>query len=73
MVDAARTGPLMGDCLMTNEERQILAREVAADLHESVAIYGEPKDAFIAGWDAAMEYVKEHEYETRLEQSPGTR
>lgn len=47
---------------LTDNEKQLLAREVAADNHDRVwpitTSYGDiPRKAFYAGWDAAMEYV----------------
>lgn len=41
---------------LTNNERALLAREVAAD-NAAQPAYGGYRTAFCAGWDAAMEYI----------------
>jgi hypothetical protein len=47
---------------LTADEKALLAREVAADEHDRhwphVTSYGElPRESFLRGWDAAMEYA----------------
>ena len=48
---------------LTDNEKALLAREVAADRHiDGSGWYNEnARDVFISGWNAAMEYVKEQQ------------
>ena len=58
---------------LTDNERALLAREVAADRHvDSSGWYNENmREVFCTGWDAAMEYVKEQQRaETELATTP---
>jgi hypothetical protein len=48
---------------LSDNDRALLAHEVAADEHDKqwpfVTSYGElPRESFVRGWDAAMEYVE---------------
>ena len=44
---------------LTDNERALLAREVAADSYDYTYSHDQlwPRTAFVAGWDAAMEYM----------------
>lgn len=50
---------------LTESERLLLAREIAAD----TSGYRNCRDAFEAGWDAAMNYIKERDDKTKLVES----
>lgn len=57
---------------MTDDEKALLAREIAADGYQPLSKWDDdPRHAFVAGWEAALKW-KEHAYASQLEQSPVT-
>lgn len=51
---------------LSDNERLLLARENAADNHVRGQWYAaDERGAFVAGWDAAMEYMKEQSTDMR--------
>lgn len=60
---------------LSEVEKQQLAREVAADQYDRewplrTTLGNVSREAFISGWDAAMEYVKEQDAKTELAEQP---
>ena len=54
---------------LSDNERALLAREVAADGYRPSSVADEedirrvPRDAFVAGWDAAMAHVAKRDHD----------